>query len=120
MFVNLTNHKNSLWSPEQREAALRMGGKIIDMPFPAVQAEATGGEIEEQAGRIAEEVKALHPDMVLCQGEMTLTHRLVSLLGNGGIRACAACSERQVREKAAGGKTVKQTVFRFVQFREYR
>lgn len=120
MFINLTNHKNILWSQEQREAALRMGGEIMDMPFPAVEAEATEGEVEKLADRIVRKIRALHPDMVLCQGEMTLTHRLVSLLGKAGIRTCAACSERNVQEKTVGNETIKQAVFKFVRFREYR
>lgn len=120
MFVNLTNHKNMLWSTKQREAALRMGGEIIDMPFPVVKAEVSEDEIERQAEWMVERVKELHPDMVLCQGEMTLTYRLVSLLGRSGIRTCAACSERIVQEKTVGNETMKQVVFEFVRFREYQ
>ncbi|HCT90662.1 MAG TPA: hypothetical protein DF613_04650 [Lachnospiraceae bacterium] len=120
MFLNLTNHNSDLWGQEQREAAFRMGGEIMDMPFPAVAAEASEGDIELQANRLVEKIKMLHPDMVLCQGEMTLTHRLVSLLGKNGIRTCAACSERRIRENVAKDETVKQAVFRFVRFREYQ
>ena len=33
MFVNLSNHPSSNWTPEQISAA---GGNVVDLPFPQV------------------------------------------------------------------------------------
>ena len=40
MFINLSNHPSLKWNEDQKKAALEMGGRIIDMPFPPVPADA--------------------------------------------------------------------------------
>ena len=94
MFVNFTNHPSGSWSAAQRRAALA----------------------DEWAARIL----ALRPACVLCQGEMTLTTRVVRLLQSRGVPVVAACSARCAASRTdADGCTHRQTEFRFVQFREY-
>ena len=103
MFVNFTNHPSGSWSAAQRRAA-QVYGEILDLPFP------------EWAARIL----ALRPACVLCQGEMTLTTRVVRLLQSRGVPVVAACSARCAASRTdADGCTHRQTEFRFVQFREY-
>ena len=118
-FINLTNHASDRWSSEQRSAALQYGG-IVDVPFPLVPAEANEKDVESMARKLVEEIESLHPTAVCCQGEMTLTYRIVCLLKQKGICVLAASSAREVVEEVApDGTTHKTAVFRFCRFREY-
>lgn len=66
-------------------------------------------------------ILALHPAMVLVQGEMTTVFAVVSALQAVGIRCCAACSDRVSEERTLpDGTTEKVSTFKFVQFREYQ
>ena len=117
MFINLTNHPSNRWSQEQRNAA---GNNIQDYPFPNVNPEMSQIEVFKLAQDTFKEVMSLNPDTVLVQGEMTLTFHLVNLFKSAGIRTVCATSQREVVETVNDeGETVKNVVFRFVQFREY-
>lgn len=58
-------------------------------------------------------------DYVIVQGEMTATYRVVRCCKYDDIIALAACSKRESIEKVINNKTVKSTVFKHIQFREY-
>ena len=119
MLINLTNHPYAQWSPAQKAAA-KVWGETMDLPFPAIFGGASEKDIELLASNMVSQVMALHPDAVCCQGEMTLTFRIVTLLKARGIRCVAACSEREVHETPKpDGTVLKTTVFAFVRFREY-
>lgn len=119
MLVNLTNHPSHLWSPEQREAASTFG-KIVDIPFPNVPPSMDEAGVMQMALSIVSSIEAQQPTAVLCQGEMTLTYRIVSLLKERGIQALAACSERCVTETVdEHGVTTKVAEFHFCRFRAY-
>ncbi len=119
MFLNLTNHPSALWSAEETAAARRYG-EIRDLPFPNVPPDTDEAGVDEMARALCGEVKALKPGAVMCQGEMTLTFRLVLLLKAAGIKVLAACSERVTTErKNPDGSTEKTAVFVFRRFREY-
>ena len=79
MFLNFTNHPAAGWSAEQRRAALAYG-VILDLPFPDVPPKCSTAEVAVLADAWAARILAMHPDCVLCQGEMTLTARVVQLL----------------------------------------
>ncbi len=119
MFINHTNHPSEFWNQDQITAASAYG-EIIDIPFPVIDPHWDDEEIDKlvlQNGGIIEEK---HPDMVLCQGEFIYAFRLIEYLKRRGIKVVAACSERVAREKQnEDGTVVKESVFRFVQFREY-
>ena len=119
MFLNFTNHPAAGWSAEQRRAALAYG-VILDLPFPDGPPECSTAEVAVLADAWAARILAMHPDCVLCQGEMTLTARVVRLLQSRGVPVVAACSARCAASRTdADGCTHRQTEFRFVQFREY-
>ena len=84
MFLNFTNHPAAGWSAEQRRAALAYG-VILDLPFPDVPPECSTAEVAVLADAWAARILAMHPDCVLCQGEMTLTARVVQLLREHGV-----------------------------------
>ena len=119
-FINLTNHPSSLWSDEQLDSA-RQYGRIVDMPFPAVDPAAGPAEIALIADTCVEKIRAYEEPTVLVQGEFTLTFNLVTRLKAEGIRTLAACSERRVVESKSedGTATRKSVIFRFRRFREY-
>lgn len=118
-FINLTNHPSSLWNDEQLDAA-RQYGRIIDLPFPAVDPLAEPAEIALMAEACVEKIRTFKDPTVLVQGEFTLVYAIVTRLKKEGIRALAACSERQAVEmKSKDGTVLKRVVFRFRRFREY-
>ena len=118
MFVNLTNHPVERWSVEQRAAA--HDNDVRDYPFPNVNPNFTQVEVFQLAQDTFTEVMKLNPDTVLVQGEMTLTFHLVNLFKGAGVKTVCATSQREVVETVNdNGETVKNVVFRFVQFREY-
>jgi len=118
VFVNFTNHNSLKWSAEQRAAAA-VYGDIRDMPFPAVDPQASHGDVQALAASCAAEIMALHPDAVLCQGEFTLAFAVVAILKAHGVRVVAACSKRAVRETYEDGATKKIAEYRFDSFREF-
>ena len=119
MFVNLTNHPHEKWSVEQISAASEYG-EIKDISFPNVPPAATEAQVDGIAKDLFEQIIDLDPDVVMCQGEMTLTFRLVVMLKARGIKTVAACSERCVQEvNNEDGSTQQITRFVFRGFREY-
>ena len=77
MLINLTNHPVTFWPRVQREEAERRWGSVTDLPFPAVDPNSSTCEVTAQARELVRQAAALHPDAVLCQGEMTMTMALV-------------------------------------------
>lgn len=119
MFLNLSNHSYETWSENQKNAA-KEHGEIVDYPFPAVDPMATKQEIEQLAENVVREVVDLAPKIIMCQGEFTLTYRLVKKLQEAGFLVVSACSERNTTIiQREDGSTVKQIGFEFQQFREY-
>lgn len=121
VFVNFSNHPSGLWSEKQTAAALEYGEEIVDITFPMVTAEAGPEEIAELGDQYIEQILATAAAAVMCQGEFSLSYYVVSRLEKRGIVCVAACSKRNVKEKTLeDGRTIKETEFEFVQFREYR
>ncbi|MDR0382117.1 MAG: hypothetical protein LBH86_09035 [Oscillospiraceae bacterium] len=120
MFINFTNHPSDNWSAEQTAAA-HVFGEILDLPFPNVDPNGGEGYIEALAAEYVTRIAAHRPLAVLCQGEMTLTFAVASLLPlvcNAAV--LAACSARVVTEFAnEDGMIAKYTAFRFTRFRNY-
>lgn len=120
IFLNLSNHPSSGWSAEQRAAAEKYG-TIVDLPFPAVDADASEEEIQGLADIYLKKATEQSPSAVMCQGEFTLTFAIVQGLLAAGVICVSACSKRVAEERLTeDGKAVKKSVFRFVKFREYR
>ena len=121
MFLNCSNHKSENWTKEQIEAVMDLGESVIeDYAFPYVPADADTQQVAELAERVCQEVLERKPNVVMCQGEFTLTHKLVNELMRNGIRVVAACSERVTKEEVLSDGTVrKDSIYKFVCFREY-
>lgn len=119
MLINLSNHPTAMWLPEQLSAAHSAYGEVIDLPFPAVPADADEANIQTIAQEYLNKVQTIaHPAEVVVHimGEMTLTYALVCLLKQAGYTCVASTSVREVYEEEPGKKTA---VFRFVRFRKY-
>jgi len=119
MFINCSNHSAEYWGEKQKQAAGRWG-EIIDYPFPVVEPGISEEEIEKIADHVVRDIVGKQPDIVLCQGEFTLTYAIVSRLKKLGIKVVAACSERKTQEQVMqNGVTKKESYFEFIRFREY-
>lgn len=119
VFLNYSNHPYLMWSQKQKDAAKQYADSFEELAFPAVSSSETHGEIEELAKNELEKILKYNPKFVMCQGEFTLTYRIVELLKRRGVTVLAACSERKVEDVMVDDVYSKQVVFEFVQFREY-
>ena len=118
MFFNISNHPLSSWSYLQLKAAEKLGGKVVDIPFPEVPPDLI--DVEQLAKRVVNAITDYRDVMedwvAMVQGEHVLTHTLVNMLTKGGIKCYAATSERISVNNNDGTKTTK---FVFCQFRPY-
>ena len=119
MILNITNHSSKYWSSKQKSAAERYG-EIKDIPFPKIDPFATGEEVDAIVTEYLQRIMKYDNPVIMVQGEFVFTFRLVERLKKKGFKVIAACSERHVIETTDDkGKNLKQSVFEFVQFREY-
>ena len=126
MLINVSNHPSNAWPEEERNAAKAQFGGFVDYPFPPVDPKASTEEVSHLASRCLDDIlvllqsykKDLH-NAVLCQGEFSLTYILTALLQQAGISVLAATTERNTTETYIDGIVKKESIFRFVQFREY-
>lgn len=120
-FVNLSNHPSRKWCQEQKEAVDKIvpDAQIVDYPFPSVDSSISEVQIFKLAEQLTNEIAALKPSAVMCQGEFGLTFCLVSMLKKRGIKTVYSCSERITTEKQTEHGTEKVSTFIFVKFREY-
>ena len=119
VFINFSNHPTSYWTQAQIDAANRFG-EIIDVPFPEIGSTASEEEVLTLADKYCAEIVALSPVAVMVQGEFTFSYAVVSKLSAANITCLAACTKREVTQiTQSDGSTVKQSVFKFVNFRKY-
>lgn len=121
MFLNCSNHKSENWTEEQLAAVADLGESVIeDYAFPHVSAEFDEVMLEELAEQVCQEILEKKPNVVMCQGEFTLTHKLVKELMRNRIKVVAACSDRVTNEQVLADGTIrKDSIYKFVRFREY-
>lgn len=121
MFLNCSNHASNNWTKEQIDATKALGvDSICDYAFPSVPADADEKKVDEIAEQVCNEIVQMNPSVVMCQGEFTVTYALIHKLMAHGIKVVAACSERDTVEKVMeDGSVKKESVYRFVRFREY-
>jgi len=118
-FVNLSNHPSCRWSGAQLAAAEALG-RIVDIPFPAIDPAATTEDVSNLAQEMLQQLLALDAAVVMVQGEYTFTYQMIRLLEARGIRAVAAGSRRITREETdETGKSIKTSEFLFEGFRDY-
>lgn len=119
VFINFSNHPSSKWSKEQIDAALKYGA-LVDVEFPKVNPAATEEDIKVLGDECVKKILSLSPNIVMCQGEFTLTYYVVDRLKENGVQCVSACSERVAEEhKAEDGTLIKSSIFKFVSFRSY-
>ncbi|MFO8072232.1 MAG: CRISPR-associated protein [Polyangia bacterium] len=123
VFLNLSNHPLSTWTPEQLEAARELGlGEPTDLEggMPLVPAEAGADEVAELAREIADRAIGQGAAAAHVATEHNLTVALVRELQARGVRCFAATTEREVEERGMpNGEMEKRAVFRFRRWREY-
>lgn len=83
MLLNLTNHPSANWDPGQLNAAKERWNTILDMPFPNVPPDFDEDQIIQSAEAIVKKAVQLHPDAVLCQGEMTMVFLSICFIYTG-------------------------------------
>lgn len=118
MFINLSNHPSTLWGTEQTNAA-KAYGNIMDIPFPVVDPNGDEAYIKNLADEYSQKVTETANSQTIVvhvMGEMTLTFALVTKLRNAGIKCVASTTERTIQQHPDGRK---ESVFRFIGFREY-
>lgn len=119
MFINFTNHPSDNWGEKQLLEAKKYG-EIKDLAFPQIDPNSTSQEIQLQAKQYVEQITSLHPKAVLVQGEMTFTYNIVRGLKEKDILVLCACSARVAHEEHFDdGQIIKNSIFKFIQFREY-
>jgi UDP-N-acetylglucosamine:LPS N-acetylglucosamine transferase len=119
MFLNFSNHASNFWSIMQLEKAKEMGGVVEDIQFPKISGKASFEDVEKIALEISKIILELKPDVVMCQGEFSLTYMVINILRKHDIRTVCACTERVVVEHFVGDKVEKYSEFVFKGFRDY-
>ncbi len=122
MFINFSNHPSKAWNQLQKSEAEKYG-KIVDIPFPIVPAEADEKEIQNLTEQAVFEIERYLSagSVVLVQGEFTLAYSIISMLNMMNIKTVAACSERIADCTVSNDGTIeKKSIFRFVKFRVYK
>lgn len=119
MFINFTNHPSRLWSKKQKLEASKYGA-IKDILFPLVDPNLSKKEIVQLAELYSNQIMNNNPSAVLIQGEMTLSYQIINILKQTDIKLLCACSKRiSIDKRDINGNTIKKSIFKFVQFREY-
>lgn len=119
VFVNLSNHSSVMWSKEQYEAASGYG-KVVDIPFPQIEASSSEEEIERLVEEYYPRIIQYDSPTVMVQGEFSFTYRMIVKLKEAGITVLTSCADRIVKESSnIDGSTNKVSLFKFVRFREY-
>lgn len=118
-FINYSNHPSDKWS-DQMLAEARAYGEIIDIPFMPVGPALSTEQVHALAEEIVSSIIADYPDkdetVIMLQGEMTLSFRMVSLLQEKGYRCVASTSERICTIDEEGNRVTR---FEFCRFRQY-
>src|SRR5207244_2893512 len=97
-----------------------LGGELVDIAFPQVPPEAGPEQVRAIGSALVSKIVRLHPDVVLVQGEFTLSFFLVSSLQELGFTCVAATTKRRTEiERLPDGSSRRVSVFQFVQFRRY-
>ena len=113
MFINLTNHPSSSWSPTQLIAT---NDQVIDLPFPTVFPDGDEAYIEQLVNDYYNKIISIQGiTAVHIMGEMTFCYKLITKLKAHNIRCLASTTKRETVEENG----VKISKFNFVRFREY-
>lgn len=125
LFINVSNHPSSTWSVEQKQAALKGGRMLVDVPFPNVPPTATRNDIKDIGYELIHKIDDVIANYggsestttITIVGEFSLTIFVVVKLRIllPGLNIVVATSERNTVINEDGSKTIR---FDFVQFRQ--
>lgn len=116
MLINLSNHPVANWSSEQKNMAEQQFGKVVDIPFPAIDPYSDAPALKKLAQTYVDQIMSLNPTTVHIMGELTFTFYLVKSLQALGVHCIASTTNRLVTEK---DNLTKVTTFQFAGFRPY-
>ena len=120
MLLNCTNHPFEIWNEPQMEAAGKLYGEIVDLPFPQVSPAWSVHDLRREVEDYAARIEAYQADAVLAAGEFTFLFMLVDKLLADGVNVICSCSRRNTVEvKNPDGSNEKKSVFFFEGFRPY-
>ncbi len=135
MFVNLSNHPSTKWTPEQLAAAQAFG-EVVDRPFPNIDPRWSSGEVDELVYKDVHELMGVlykeavsqaaaghgpgyNVNAIHIMGETTYVVLFAKMWSTVGgyqyARLVCSTTERMVEELPTGEK---KSTFQFVQFRE--
>lgn len=125
LFVNVSNHPSSTWSVEQKQAALKGGRMLVDIPFPSVPPTATRNDIRDMGYELIHTIDdtianyggSESTTTITIVGEFSLTIFVIVKIRIllPGLNIVVATSERNTVINEDGSKTIR---FEFVQFRQ--
>lgn len=120
MLINISNHPSAQWEKRQIDEATRRWGGVVDMQFPSIDPKWGYERVEQEAqkhimGYRREIAKYDQPSAFHIMGELVYCFCVVQLLRKCGYQVVASTTERNVVIRDG----VKESHFKFVQFREY-
>lgn len=129
MFYNISNHpartENSTWSAEQIAEANKLGGEVVDIPFPTVTPEMSDERIADVAREVARAIAfaagaplAGEKFAAMVAGEYVTTIRIIAELQKVGVPCYFGQSNRIAEERVEDGKVVVVHKFVFAGFRK--
>lgn len=118
MLLNLSNHPSNNWGRDQKDAAIKQFGGILDFPFPNISPSASLIEVQDLAMSVFKQILALEiPNLSIhLMGEFTFCYQLLKLFEIQKIKCFASTTIRVVTIKPDG---MKMSVFQFKEFRPY-
>ena len=120
MLLNCTNHPYEIWNEPLKEAAEKLYGEVVELPFPRVRPSWSEQDLRREVEAYAARIEAFQADAVLAAGEFTLLFMLVDRLLSDGVKVICTCSRRIAdAEMRSDGSIEKKSVFTFETFREY-
>lgn len=115
MLLNLSNHPSKFWPQNQSNLALEKYSEIQDLPFPQIDPELKGYDLDQLVEEYELKIRKINPTAVHIMGEMTFSFRLINKLKSIGFHCLASTTNRVVTEKDG----IKTSTFEFITFRDY-
>lgn len=115
--LNISNHKYETWGEQQKQAAIKLFGKVVDLEFPNIPPTYTEEQIAKLAQEYKEKIKRDYKGCVAIHimGEFNFTFYFVNLMKKE-IDCYASTTERRVEILSDNSRKL---YFDFVQFRKY-
>lgn len=120
MLLNCTNHPYGHWTEPMKEAAEKLYGEVVEVPFPPVSPAWSESDLRREVEAYASRIESFRADAVLAAGEFSFLFMLVDKLLADGENVLCSCSVRNTVEVInPDGSSEKKSVFVFEGFRPY-